>query len=144
MADATLQLVVRTPREVVAELEVLSLRVASDTGQVGLRPGCEPAVLAVEPGLALAATAAGLRFLATAGGALRCDGRRAVLLSPIAVMGEDAESVSRLLEAALDGPGADADLRRALGRLEAALLRELRDGGAPRGPARTEHTEGER
>ncbi len=128
MAEALLEVVVRTPQEVAAELAARSLRVPADTGQVGLRPRCEPAVLAVEPGLVLAWTPQGVRFLATAGGLLHCDGRRAVVLTPIAVAGDDAEAVRARLAEALEAPRADAELRRAIERLETGILRDLRKG----------------
>jgi F0F1-type ATP synthase epsilon subunit len=124
----TLALVVRTPQAVVAELAAVSLRVPADSGQVGLRPRSEPTVLALEPGLVLVRTPQGLRFLATAGGLLRCDGRRAVLLTPVAVVGEDASAVRGGLEAALAAPGPDRELREAIERLETGILRELRGG----------------
>ncbi len=136
MADAGLEFVVLTPGEIVVQLEALALRVPTDSGQVGLRHGAEPSVLAVEPGLALATTPAGVRFLATAGGLLRCDGRRAVLLTPIAVLGDDAASVSRRLDEALAAPGSELALRRAIERLEAGILRELR-GGSDAAPGRS-------
>jgi F0F1-type ATP synthase epsilon subunit len=136
VADAGLEIVVLTPREVVVRLAVLSLRVPTDSGQVGLRHAAEPSVLAVEPGLALATTSGGVRFLATAGGLLRCDGRRAVLLTPIAVVGDDAGSVRRRLDEALAAPSSELALRRAIERLEAGILRELRGGsGAGAGRA---------
>lgn len=128
MADATLKLVVRTPQEIVAELEARSLRVPADTGQVGLRPRCEPSVLAVEPGLAFARTQAGVRFFATAGGLLRCDGRRVVVLTPVAVCGRDPQEVRSRLADALAAPRADLELRLAIERLETGILRELRGG----------------
>lgn len=128
MADATLKLEVLTPQELAAELEVRSLRVPTDTGQVGLRPRSEPTVLAVEPGLVLAQTPEGARFLATAGGLLRCDGRRAVVLTPIAVVGDSAQEVRSRLQQALAAPRADLELRRAIERLETGILRELRGG----------------
>jgi len=126
MAEPTLRLVLRTPRETVAELSVRSLRVGADTGQVGLRPRCETTVLAVEAGLALAWTAGGLRFVATAGGILRCDGANAVLLSPVCVVGDDAAEVRRRLDQALAAPSGEAELRRAIERLERGLVSELR------------------
>jgi len=135
---AELELVVRTPHAVVAKLAVTSLRVPVDSGQVGLRPRCEPTVLALEPGLALVHTSSALRFLATAGGLLRCDGRCAVLLTPLAVLGEDAASVRARLDEALALPEADRDLRGAIERLQAGILRELGDArraGRP-GPVR--------
>ena len=128
MADPPLKLVVRTPHEVAAELEARSLRVPSDTGQVGLRPRSEPSVLAVEPGLVLAWTDEGVRFVATAGGLLRCDGRRAILLTPVAVVGRDAQEVRARLREALAAPRADLELRRVIERLETGILRELRRG----------------
>jgi F0F1-type ATP synthase epsilon subunit len=131
MAEAPLRLSVRTPRETVAELDALSLRLPTDTGQVGLRPRCEPAVLALEAGLALVRTTAGLRFLATAGGVLRCDGRRAVVLTPIAVLGDDAAEVRERLEQALAVPSGDLELRRAIERLEKGIRRELRRASGP-------------
>lgn len=131
MADPHLEVVVRTPREVVAELAARSLRVPSDTGQVGLRPRYEPTLLAVEPGLVLAWTTDGVRFLATAGGLLRCDGQRATLLTPLAVVGADAEDVRARLEEALASPRADLELRRAIERLETGILRQLRKGEGP-------------
>jgi F0F1-type ATP synthase epsilon subunit len=131
VADPLLEVVVRTPHEVAAELGAISLRVPADTGQVGLRPRCEPTVLAVEPGLALVWTPEGVRFLATAGGLLRCDGRRAILLTPVAVAGSDAREVQTRLEEALTAPSADLELRRAIERLETGILRELRKGEGP-------------
>jgi F0F1-type ATP synthase epsilon subunit len=128
VADATLELVVRTPQEVVAELEVRSLRVPADTGQVGLRPRCEPTVLAVEPGLAIARTQAGARFFATAGGLLRCDGHRVVVLTPVAVCGRDPQEVQSRLAETLAAPRADLELRRAIDRFETGILCELRGG----------------
>ena len=88
MDEETLRLVVRTPQGGVFDERVTSLRVPTDTGQVGLRPRSEEAALVVEPGLALAASSDGLRFVATAGGLLRCDGVEAVLLTPLAVVGD--------------------------------------------------------
>jgi F0F1-type ATP synthase epsilon subunit len=135
MADETLRLVVRTPQGGVLDQPVTSLRLPSDTGQVGLRPRSEPAVLLVEPGLVLAATTGGLRFVATAGGLLRCDGEEAVLLTPLAVAGESAEAVRTELAEALGTPRVDLELRGVLQRLETGILQELRraTGAAGRG-----------
>lgn len=136
MAERELRLVVRTPQGAVFDQGVRSLRVPTDTGQVGLRPRSEAAALVVEPGLVLARTAAGLRFLATAGGLLRCDGEGVVLLTPLAVVGESAESVAVELEDALGGPRGDLELRAVLERLETGILQELRRsvrGGGPGG-----------
>ena len=75
----------RTPREVVLELDVSSIRVPTETGQVGVRPRAEPFVLAVEPGLVLVRRDETYQFVGTAGGLLRCDGATASLLTPLAV-----------------------------------------------------------
>ena len=123
-----LHVVVRTPREVVAELEVLALRVPTESGQVGIRPAAEAVVTAVEPGLVLARVAGGMRFIGTAGGLLRASAREAVLLTPLAVLGERAEDVVAAVDRALSGAGAEHDLRQAIERLEAGLLREVRRG----------------
>jgi F0F1-type ATP synthase epsilon subunit len=128
--EATLQLRVRTPQGSVLEERVRSLRVPSDTGQVGLRPRSEAAALVVEPGLALANTLSGLRFVATAGGLLRCDGEEAVLLTPLAVVGESAAAVGSELERVLGTPSPDLELRGVLQRLETGILQELRRPGA--------------
>ena len=126
MAEETLRLVVRTPQGGVFDGCVTSLRVPTDTGQVGLRPRSEAAALVVEPGLALAMTGDGLRFLATAGGLLRCDGLEAILLTPLAVVGGSAESVRAELAEALGTPSPDLELRAVLQRLETGILQELR------------------
>jgi F0F1-type ATP synthase epsilon subunit len=128
VAEESLRLVVRTPQGGVCDEPVTSLRVPTDTGQVGLRPRSEAAALVVEPGLALAASRDGVRFLATAGGLLRCDGVEAVLLTPLAVIGESADVVGRQLTEALDKPSADLELRAVLQRLETGILQELRRG----------------
>ena len=118
-----LHVLVLTPHAVIAELDVDGLRVPSDTGQVGLRPRGEPTVLAVEPGLALVRTGTTLRFLGTAGGLVRSDGR----------------SVLEALTAALAIPDPERDLRLAIERLHTGIITELRRAervGGPDGRAR--------
>lgn len=122
----TLRFVVRTPEGCALDARVRSLRVPADTGQVGLRPRAETAALVVEPGLALATTPDGVRFVATGGGLLRCDGQEAVLLTPLAVVGDSASAVQGELEEALRTPRADLELRAVLHRLETGILQELR------------------
>jgi F0F1-type ATP synthase epsilon subunit len=134
MPEPTLRLVIRTPQGGVFDGGVRSLRVPTDTGQVGLRPRAETAALVVEPGLVLADAAEGSRFVATAGGLLRCDGREAVLLTPLAVVGETAEAVGAALEEALGTPSPDRELRSVLQRLETGILQELRRSGPHSGP----------
>lgn len=133
MAEETLRFVVRTPQGGVFDERVTSLRVPSDTGQVGLRPRSEAAALVVEPGLVLAASTDGLRFVATAGGLLRCDGKEAVLLTPLAVVGESAEDVRTELEEVLGTPSPDLELRAVLQRLQTGILEELRRGASAAG-----------
>jgi F0F1-type ATP synthase epsilon subunit len=121
-----LRFMVRTPREVVWEFDVTSLRVPTESGQVGLRPRVEAMVLAVESGLVLARYDDSFRFIGSAGGLLRCDGERASLLTPLAVMGEDEDEVMTALEQALAQPNAEIEVRLILSRLPRSLLRELR------------------
>ncbi len=133
MAEKTLRLLVRTPQGVVFDEHVVSLRVPTDTGQLGLRPRSEAAALVVEPGLALAASRDRLLFLATAGGLLRCDGLEAILLTPLAVVGESAETVRAELSEALGRPSPDFELRAVLERLETGILQEIRRGTSAAG-----------
>jgi F0F1-type ATP synthase epsilon subunit len=129
MSPRGLHLVVRTPREVVAELDVRSLRVPTETGQVGIRPRAEAMVTAIEPGLVLASTAQRVCFIGTAGGLLRAERFEAVLLTPVAVLGDDPAAVVAAVDAALAGPDPERELRQAIERLETGLLREIRGGG---------------
>ena len=128
MPSESLRFQVRTPQGRVLDEPVQSIRLPSDTGQVGLRPRAEPCALAVEPGLVLADRAAGRRFVATAGGLLRCDGEQAVLLTPLAVVGESAAAVRDELSERLGTPSPDLELRSVLQRFEKGILDELRRG----------------
>jgi F0F1-type ATP synthase epsilon subunit len=123
-----LHVVIRTPREVVLEHNVASLRVPTQTGQVGLRPRCEPAVLAIEPGLILLRRNGDFRYAGTAGGLLRCTGEEANLLTPLAVIGDVLEQVQAELEQALSEPSEEMEVRSALTRLETNILQELHRG----------------
>ncbi len=126
MSDTKLKLIVRTPREVILETEVSSVRLPTETGQVGIRRQVEPMVLAVEPGLVLIRQDKTTRFAGTAGGLLRCDGETANLLTPLAVVGESEEVVCRGLESALQQPTAELEARATFSRLQDSILRELR------------------
>lgn len=126
MEASELLLRVRTPRGVALETAVRSLRAPTDSGQVGLRPRAEPASFGIVPGLILLRVAEAERYLASAGGLLRCDGREALLLTPVAVAGDTAAAVHDALEAALAGARIDLELRRLLERLEQGVLQELR------------------
>lgn len=131
MPDATsaLHLVIRTPRDIVLEADVISIRVPTETGQVGLRRGCEPTVLAVEPGLILARLRDRTRFAGTAGGLLRCDGRLASLLTPVGVIGDELNAVLEELDRTLSAPNTEQEVRAMLKRLEKNILEELQHSG---------------
>jgi F0F1-type ATP synthase epsilon subunit len=107
MAEATLHFVIRTPQAIVLEWAVSSIRVPTETGQVGLRPHSEPTVLAVEPGLIVVRQDGLVRFAGTAGGLLHCDGAVAHLLTPVAVIGEALITVLEALDRALAVPSAE-------------------------------------
>jgi F0F1-type ATP synthase epsilon subunit len=128
MNESQLKLMVRTPGEVVLEVDVSSIRVPTETGQVGVRRRAEPLVLAVEPGLVLVRRDDTYKFVGTAGGLLRCDGAIASLLTPLAVTGDDEDAVIDALEEALAQPSAEMEARATLGRLQSSILRELREG----------------
>jgi F0F1-type ATP synthase epsilon subunit len=128
MRVTELKLVVRTPREVVLERSVSSIRVPTESGQVGVRPRAEPFVLAVEPGLVLLRRDDTLQFVGTAGGLLRCDSASANLMTPLAVAGNDENAVLNALETALAQPSVEMEARATLGRLQSSILRELRAG----------------
>jgi F0F1-type ATP synthase epsilon subunit len=128
MSRLALHVVVRTPREVVAEMDALSVRVPTETGQVGIRPGGEAVVTPVEPGLAIVRAAAGVRYIGTAGGVLRTTAREAVLLTPLAILGDDAAAVLVAMDSAAAAPDPEQALRQAIERLETGLLREVRRG----------------
>lgn len=129
MPDSTLHFVLRTPRDIVLESDVVSLRVPTETGQVGLRPRCEPNVLAVEPGLIVIRLGAATRFAGTAGGLLHCDGKTASILTPVAVVGDELATVLEELDRTLSAPNAEQEVRAILKRLEKNILEELQSGG---------------
>lgn len=121
---------VRTPRRVVLETNVLALRVPTETGQVGLRPRCEPIVLAIEPGVLRWRAVRGRGVVATAGGLLHCDGRQVVVLTPIASAGDDEQTVMRALEGGGDAVPLEWQVRRLVGKLQERLWQELTNSSA--------------
>jgi F0F1-type ATP synthase epsilon subunit len=121
-----LQLVIRTPYEVVFDQRVRSARVPTESGQVGLRPRQEPLLLAVEPGLILLSLSEGLRFAASAGGLFEGGRERAVLYTPFAVVSEQEQEVLAALDRALATPDSEIAARRRLGELEERIVEELR------------------
>ena len=126
MSKSKLLFVIRTPRETIIESELASLRVPTSTGQVGLRPRSEPTVLPIEAGLIVMRLGDRVLYAGTAGGLLHSDGATASLLTPLAVTGEDVESVSRELETLLSAPSQEMEVRRSLALLETHILQELR------------------
>jgi hypothetical protein len=86
----------------------------------------EALVLAVEAGLVLLRTDEGVLFAGTAGGLLSCNGREAILLTPLGVAGPDARDVERALDRALAEPGTEQKVRTTLDKLEGRILTELR------------------
>ncbi|MCA9119122.1 MAG: hypothetical protein H6822_23125 [Planctomycetaceae bacterium] len=128
MPKRTLHVTIRTPSQVIVDRDVISLRVPTSSGQVGLRPKSEPTVLAIEAGLILMRLEDGLQYAGTAGGLLHIGGTSASLLTPLAVVGDDVSSVSRQLDVLLSAPSEEMEVRRALGRLETRILQELHQG----------------
>lgn len=134
MSRPTLHVVIRTPRETVVDQAVAAMRVPTQTGQVGFRPRGEPTVLAVDAGLIILRLNGGMRYAGTAGGLLHATSDSASLLTPLAVAGDDVESVSRQLDTLLAAPSEEMEVRRMLGRLETRILQELHHGEEPGGP----------
>lgn len=126
MRKQRMHAIVRTPHRVIFEQDLDALRVLTDTGHVGLRPGGEPSVIAVEPGLVIARAGTTRHFIGTAGGLLTWDGAAAVLLTPLGVAGVSADQVLAELECALAAPNAEMEARAAIERLERGILQELR------------------
>ncbi len=131
MIKRALHVTIRTPSETVFDQDVAALRVPTQTGHVGLRPRGEPTVLAVEAGLIVLRLGDNTRYAGTAGGLLHANNETASLLTPLAVVGDDVESVSRQLDALLSAPGEEMEVRQMLGRLEKRILQELGQGDEP-------------
>ncbi len=131
MTKSKLQVIIRTARETVVDQEVVGLRVPTQSGQVGLRPRCEPSVLAIEAGLIVLRLNATLLYVGTAGGLLHTSADQASLLTPLGVVGDNVDSVSQQLDALLAAPSEEMKARRALGQLETRILQELQQGEQP-------------
>jgi len=125
MSDG-LHLIIRTPHEVVLDERVVSARVPTVTGQVGIRPREEPILLAVEPGLVLLRIGDTMRFAATGGGLLDGDRDEASIYTPFAVVGDEADAVVAALQEELATPESEVAARRRLGELEERIVQELR------------------
>lgn len=128
-----LRFAIRTPEGVAFEAQVLSARVPTETGLVGLRPGGESLVLSVEPGLVVLRTTAGARFAVTAGGLLESEPGQCTLLSPFALAGDSEERLERALAEVMAAPPVELRARHRLEELEQRILGELarrtRSGG---------------
>jgi F-type H+-transporting ATPase subunit epsilon len=128
-AEGTFHLLVQMPRERLFEEDISSLRVPTETGQVGLHTGHEETVLAVEPGLVLVRMGEEWRFIGTAGGLISSDGNTARLLTPLAVVGDSAAEAVAALDQALAEPNSEMQARAKLSRLEAGIVTQLRRPG---------------
>ena len=129
-----LRFVLRTPHQVVLDERVRAVRVPTETGQAGLRPGGEPILLVVEPGLVLLHGEAGPRFAATAGGLLESGRERCTLYTPVAAVGASDDDLLAALDHLLAAPGGEMAARRQFAELEQRIVRELREDSrtAPR------------
>jgi F0F1-type ATP synthase epsilon subunit len=123
--ETRLRLVVRTPHASVINREVESVRLPTETGQVGLRARREPIVIAVEPGLILLHESSGNSFASSAGGLMQVADNRAVLFTPYAVAGHSPEEVLEQLDKAMAAPDSELSMRRKLSELERHILQEL-------------------
>jgi F0F1-type ATP synthase epsilon subunit len=134
------QLVVRTPHEVAVQTVARAARLLTESGHVGLRPGAESTVLAVEPGVVhvkpVGQDSPRRLFIGTAGGLLTYDQNIATLLTPLAVAGEDEPTIVDQLDQLMQCPNSEWDARHAFNKLERHILREIRreqnEGGAQR------------
>ncbi len=125
-----LQLIIRTPHEVILETSLRSVRVPTETGHVGLRPRTESTVLAVEAGVVHASGGAEGSaieiFIGTAGGLLMCDRNTATLLTPLAVVGDNERIIVEQLDELMQRPSSELQARTALSKLEGHILSEIR------------------
>ena len=125
MSSATLRFVIRTPKEPILDQAASSVCVPTQTGQVGLRPRNEPTILAIEAGLIVIRVGTDFRYAGSAGGLLRCDGLIAILLTPLAVIGEEPDTVVAELDRVLAIPTEEAAIRKALAQIEMRIHEEL-------------------
>lgn len=119
------QLTIRTPSAALFDGAVLGVRVPTQTGMVGLRPGGEALVLVVVPGLIVMRTAEGERFAATAGGLLDSDHAGVTLLTPYAAVGSSEDEILAALAEMFAHPDSQLVARRKLEELEQRILLEV-------------------
>ena len=122
-----LQVIVRTPVGEVIKTDAHSVRVSTETGQVGLRPKMERLILAVEPGLMLVHRTDSTLFVGAAGGLVTCDGHVARLLTPLAVSGTDEPTVMAELTKQLQQPSAELEVRKTINNIQSNILNELKE-----------------
>ena len=127
-----LHFMIRTPHELLLDVQLLAARVPSQSGQVGLRAHAEPMMLVVEPGLiVLRGAPEAHQLAASAGGLLDVQPARAVLFTPFAALGADAAELLSALERAFAVPDSELSVRRKLGDLEQRIVRELSQRSLP-------------
>jgi F0F1-type ATP synthase epsilon subunit len=123
-------LTIRTPHEIILQATVVSARVLTETGHVGLRARTEPTVIAVEPGIVHVHPAKGdlaaELFVGTAGGLLMCDHGTATLLTPLAVVGQNEQQIVDQINQRMQRPDSELEARATLSKLESHILGELR------------------
>ncbi len=122
-----LHFIVTTPQQEVVKFESRSVRVVTETGQVGLRPKMEAVILAIEPGLILVHQSIETQFVGSAGGLLTCDGKIAKLLTPFAVSGINEQAVISELTRQLQQPRAELEVRNAISSIQTSILNELQE-----------------
>ncbi|MBD3672321.1 MAG: hypothetical protein HUJ26_02240 [Planctomycetaceae bacterium] len=126
MVHQEMEILVLTPHEQVLSTQIRSLRIPVESGYVGLHPSVESHVSAFEAGVInYRTTDRQINFLGTAGGLLICDGMRVTLLTPIAVVGENEETVLQQIDKILSHPTSEMETRTMLSRLEGKIVEEL-------------------
>lgn len=129
MPEQSIRFLVRTPHKTVIEIHAKSVRLPTETGQVGLRPYTEATVIGVEAGLVLVQSAENqTRFVGTAGGLLTSERLEATLLTPLAVVGNDYGAILAELKSAIGEPNEEMQAREMLANLEEKILTEIRRG----------------
>lgn len=96
-----LHVIVRTPLGVVYDAAVHAIRAEDESGWFGIRPGREPVIAVLPPGLLLLHDDEGEGFVALSGGLLRHDGVRCLVLAREAVVARALEDVADRLAAQL-------------------------------------------
>lgn len=108
---------------------VQGLVCADASGQFGIRPGHEPLVTMLEPGLLRCRMAGGeSRFLACAGGPLVCRGNVICIVSTRFLLQDDPQALAAQLARQLASEGqARSASRQSRAEMEQALMKRLRE-----------------